>query len=295
MKKSLIALTICSLSLVVLAPLEAGADQCSASKVIEQTFDAAAFKQLDLKALAGELEVTAARDNEIHFWARACASSPEYLDMMDLDVVRSEDTLKLAAIIPWHQDDFDPMYATMDIELSLPEDMPIRIKDSSGNMLVEGVAVTKIEDSSGDIRVEDGRADLVVRDSSGDVSVSGLSGSVRVSDSSGDIILRDIQKNVEIPGDSSGSIDIRRVSGSVRVDSDGSGDIEIDDVGQDVAIGSDGSGDIDIEDVRGRVSIEADGSGSISVGEVAGSFEVHNKGTGKIRAFKVEGEINIPN
>jgi hypothetical protein len=295
MKKPLLALVFCAMSIMVLAPLEAGASQCEESKIIDRTFDASDFSALELKALAGYLEVTPSTGSEIHFWARACTSDQEYLDMMDLDVIETQDQLKLAAIIPWHQEDFEPRYASMDIELSLPANLPLRVKDSSGDMLIEGVSVTKIEDSSGEIRVTGGLTDLVIRDSSGDINVSELTGSVRVSDSSGDIRLRNIEQDVEIPGDSSGSIDIRRVKGSVRVDSDGSGDIEIDDVGMDVSIGSDGSGDIEIEDVRGRVVIQADGSGSISVGEVAGSFDVHNKGAGRIRTFKIDGEINIPN
>lgn len=283
------------LSLFLMAcSLPAMAGYCTQTKTIEYDFTAADFAEMELKALAGELEVTASDDEQVHFWGKVCTDEETHLDMIDLDILKSDGKLKLVAIIPYHQKDFDPNFATMDIELSLPATLPLRLRDSSGDMTVTGVSVISIEDSSGNIRVRDGKSDISLRDSSGQIYVRGVEGSVTVSDSSGDIDLNNISGDVFIPGDSSGDVEVSRVSGTVNIDRDGSGDIDINDVGKDVLIGSDGSGDINIEDVKGMVRIDADGSGSVSIEEVAGNFELGNKGEGDIRTADIAGTIDTP-
>jgi hypothetical protein len=280
--------------LFALQTLPAFADYCLESKIIEHEFNAADFKEVELKALAGDLEVTSGDAGTIRFWGKVCTDTERHLNMIDLDILKENGKLTLIAVIPYHQDDFDPSIALLDIELTLPSEMPLRLRDSSGDMTVSDVSVTSIEDSSGDIRVRNGRADLSVRDSSGQIYVRGVSGSVKVSDSSGDIDINNVDGDVEIPGDSSGDVEISDVKGTVIVARDGSGDIDIEHVGKDVLIGSDGSGDISIEDVKGMVRIEADGSGSVRVDDVAGDFELSNKGDGEIRTSDIAGRINTP-
>ena len=270
------------------------ADYCAESKIIERDFDASAFNQLEVKALAGDLEITPSTDDKIRFWGKVCTDEKHYLDMIDLKVVKSDGNLTLTTIIPYHRDDFDPGYATMDIELSIPVALPTRLRDSSGDILVKGVSVMEIDDSSGDIRVFNGKTNLSIRDSSGHILIRGLTGDVTITDSSGHIDLFDIEGSVAIPGDSSGDIDIKNVTGAVGIDRDGSGDIDIGVIGQDVIIGRDGSGDIKIKEVRGMVRIGADGSGSISVGDVAGNLTLGYKGSGDVSTYRIEGEIDLP-
>lgn len=275
-------------------PMTAVADYCNESKIIEQAFDGAGITLVELKALAGYLEVNPSRNDKITFWGRVCTDNETHLDMIDLDARTEGNTLQLTVVIPYYQEDFDPHYATMDIEFAVPANIKTRIRDSSGDMTVEGISVSSIEDSSGNIRVTDGKSDLSIRDSSGGITVRGLTGDVTVSDSSGDINLRGIEGDVDIPGDSSGDIDLNKVSGSINIDRDGSGDITIENVGKDVLIGSDGSGDIDIEEVEGMVRIEADGSGDVAVTSIAGSFELKSKGNGGIRTHDIDGSIDTP-
>jgi hypothetical protein len=282
------------LLLLSLASPLALAQWCGESKTIEHQFDPSIFTEVELKALAGELEVTAGASDEIHFWGKVCTDTIAHLDMIDLDILQSEQKLTLAVIIPYHQDAFDPDYASMDIELRLPATLALKLRDSSGDMLIDGVYVTSIEDSSGDMKVIDGLAELSVRDSSGRIQIHSHHNDVTISDSSGDIELKGIQGNVTIPGDSSGDIDIDDVLGTLRIERDGSGGIGIDTVGGDVIIGLDGSGDIDIESVGGKVSIGSDGSGTISVSDVDGDLEVLNKGSGDIRTHSITGNVDTP-
>ena len=285
-------ITLAIISVILSACVRA--DYCAESKIIERDFDASAFNELKIRALAGELEITPSTDDKIRFWGKVCTDEKQYLDMIDLNVVKSDSNLTLSTIIPYHLDDFDPGYATMDIELSIPVGLPTRLRDSSGNILVEGVSVMQIDDSSGDIRVFNGKTNLTIRDSSGQILIRGLTGDVKITDSSGNIDLFDIQGSVSIPGDSSGDIDIKNVTGAVEIDRDSSGDIDIGVVGQDVIIGRDGSGDIEIKEVRGMVRIGADGSGRIFVGDVAGNLTLDHKGSGDISTYRIEGEIDLP-
>ena len=278
--------------LLLLISSSVNAFLCSETKIIEHTFAADDYSEVELKALAGELEVSCTDDSEIYFRGEVCTDNTHHLDMIDVDLIKKDGKLTIVAIIPYHQDDFDPSYASMDIELRLPKTLPVHLRDSSGDMQVENASVRSINDSSGDIRVLNGMSELSLRDSSGNMLVRGLIGNVIVSDSSGDIDLRRITGDVNIDGDSSGNIDVKDVHGSVTVNRDSSGDIES--VTEDVLIGSDGSGDITIEEVSGGVRIEADGSGGIEVGRVVGNYFVGNKGSGEINTFDIDGEIDTP-
>ena len=101
----------------------------------------------------------------------------------------------------------------------MPAALPVEVTDSSGDMTLDGVRVTRVTDSSGDILARGLPGDVEIEDSSGDISVRSRRGPVRISDSSGDIVVRGA-RDVLIPRDSSGDIRIEQVSGSVRIDQD---------------------------------------------------------------------------
>ncbi|MDA0978987.1 MAG: hypothetical protein O3B72_10535 [Proteobacteria bacterium] len=52
------------------------ADNCRLTKTIEKRFDADQFTEVELRALAGELEVTASADDQIHFWGQGLYRQP---------------------------------------------------------------------------------------------------------------------------------------------------------------------------------------------------------------------------
>ncbi|MBO6555215.1 MAG: hypothetical protein JJ934_01380 [Pseudomonadales bacterium] len=270
------------------------ADYCAESKIIEHQLAPKDLAELQMQALAGSLEITASEDDQLHFWGKACTSEPKYLERMDVIVSEEADRLIFQTIIPHHRDDFDPSYASIDIELQVPGSLAVRVEDSSGDTLIEDVRVLSVDDSSGDIRLINTTSDLAIRDSSGKISVREHAGGIRIYDSSGPIDLRDVQGDITIPADSSGDIKIDQVQGHVTIESDGSGDIDIENITGDVLVGSDGSGDIDVESVSGSIEISSDGSGSIDVAEIAGSFKVVNKGSGQILHRGVDGEIDVP-
>ena len=286
--------------ILVLALITAGisapsfAEQCAAGKTIDEEYPSAGISMLKINALAGYLEISATESTEVSFTGHACSDEDEWLNRITLDVERQGETLILTVMIPYDDDDFDARYAYMDVDLALPANIPLEVKDSSGDITIDDVSATRVDDSSGNIRIYHNQSSLKVRDSSGDILVRDLKGDVEVSDSSGDIDIRQIVGSVQIPRDSSGGIDIETVTGEVTIGSDGSGNIEISDVDADVEVGSDGAGSIKIRDVKGGVLIGSDGSGGVTVTNISGDLLIIAKGSGDVQTRGVEGEISLP-
>lgn len=289
MRTSIPAAALLSLACVISTSASAS---CRYEKQLDHVFPASAFDSVTINALAGRLDVTGTTDDEIVFRGTACSSEQEALDRIELDIQDASKDLEITVVIPYREFDFDPRYAHMDVEVSLPRDLAIALRDSSGDIQVRDAAVTSIDDSSGSIRVTNGRTSLNVEDSSGEIDIRDLSGDLEITDSSGGISVRDVKGNVMIPRDSSGDIEVERVSGTVTVERDGSGEIQIERVENSVTVGSDGSGDIDVSDVKGNVNIGRDGSGSVNVSRVTGDFEIEAKGSGDVRVRDVDGKVS---
>lgn len=269
---------------------------CKYSNDLSEAIDGKGIDRVKLNALAGDLVVIGMSDGTgITVDALACSDTERHLELMALDIERDGSSLTITVIIPqsikwgWNTE-----YAYVDLEVSLPDSTPIEIRDSSGDMDLSSVSVTSIDDSSGRIKLRNGRSDLVLDDSSGDIVIRQLNGNISLSDSSGNIHLRDIKGEVRIRRDSSGEIEISRVEKDVEIVSDGSGSIDIDQVGGNVTVGNDGSGSILISNVTGNVRIGIDGSGNIRVADVGGDFSVEAKGSGLIRSKRIKGEVSIP-
>ena len=156
----------------------------------------------------------------------------------------------------------------IDVTVTVPSELLLRVKDKSGNMSIKGmdsdISVTdgsgdiKIYDIAGNVKLKDGSGktaintiggDLDIRDGSGDIKIDGVSGSVSVDDGSGDIRIASVEGNLDVD-DSSGDVEVYTVSGEVTM-RDSSGDIMVD-TADAFSLISDGSGDVEIRNVRNR-------------------------------------------
>ena len=292
MKRTLTTLLLGPLLIACVLP--SYASRCEESKQINHRISAEQLTRLKVNALAGSLDIEGSDGEEIVVQAYACADEKEYLDQMTIDIDESDNELNLTVMIPYHKDGWYADYAYMDIQITVPERLATEIKDSSGDLEVEGANITLVDDSSGNIRLSDLTGNLRIRDSSGDVSIRSLKGDINITDSSGLLDIRDIEGNVYIPQDSSGDIEIDTVSGIVSIERDGSGSIEIENVVKDVRINSDGSGDIRVSDVDGSVKIGSDGSGNVRVNRVEGDFVLEAKGSGEVRNSDIKGKVYLP-
>jgi DUF4097 and DUF4098 domain-containing protein YvlB len=214
------------------------------------TLPSEGLKVLSIDCGAGRLDVTGAEGLQgIEVRAVIDAERTEAAKMDDfikdhikLSLEKRGDRAVLLARIEEHWGFVIGGSARIDLMVRVPKNLALEIDDSSGEMVVEDIG-----------------GDVVIDDSSGEIRVARLGGRLDIDDSSGDIDVREVAGDIAID-DGSGDIDVLKVGGSIKVD-DGSGDITIDGVGGDVLIEDSGSGDVRIDNVKGRVirhDIDAD-------------------------------------
>jgi DUF4097 and DUF4098 domain-containing protein YvlB len=243
---------------LLLIPASLQAWECEHSKDISQTLDLSKSEKLIVKAAAGDLEVRGVADSDTAvIRGKVCASEEEWLAESTVETSNGT-TAEIIVALPDTGSSWSVMgqkYVYLDLELDVPNGLPLEVSDSSGDVVIYGVGELSIRDSSGDINIEDS------------------SGPLSVSDSSGDIEIADIEQDVTIESDSSGNIRGRDIGGTVRVVSDSSGDISFRDVGKDFIVERDSSGDISANRVRGDFKVMRDGSGDIDARNVDGVVE----------------------
>ena len=217
-----------------LLPASAAAQDYDAPRTA--TVNASGATLLRIDARAGGLRVTGRPElTEVRIRGTARASDRGLLEEIRLEAQREGNEVTVRVVIPenrgrdWNWNNY---HAMLDLVIETPAALPVDIDDTSGDMTVENVAGRiRIDDNSGNIRVRDAGSDVVVRDNSGGIDIQGVKGSVDIEeDSSGEIEVYDVTGSVHIGRDSSGSIDVSRVGGDFVVERDGSGSIDYDGV-----------------------------------------------------------------
>lgn len=267
---------------LALAPLTALADDCDHAAERTLDIDAAGISTLHFDASAGELDIRAVPGlARIEVRGRACHSDEEGLAGIQLVQERTGADVRVSAVIPdpgSRSGLFGNSHAYMDLRVRMPDAIRLVLRDSSGELRVEGL-----------------RAGLDLTDSSGDIELHDIGGGVEVADSSGDIDARTIEGDFTVRSDSSGDIDIAGVEGNVRVRDDSSGDIDIRDVTGDAEVGRDSSGSITFDTIGGSTKVGADGSGDIRASKVRGDFTVERKANAdSIHHRDVGGRVSLP-
>lgn len=167
-------------------------------------------------ALAGSLRIEGRRGlTEARAHGTASTAYPHDLGDVRLVVERHDDTVYVKTVF---SDSNQSGHQSLDLVVEVPAEVPLDVRDGSGDTDIRGV---------GDISIHDG---------SGDLRVSAVDGLVRI-------------------WDGSGEIRASRVRGDVEVLQDGSGAIDVDDIGGDFLVDRKGSGAIHFADVRGRLRL----------------------------------------
>jgi DUF4097 and DUF4098 domain-containing protein YvlB len=259
-------------------PALAWGDDCKFRAERTGNADAAGIHKVVIHTGAGDLKVNGhGGATRIEARGIACAGKQQLLDATQVNVRREGDVVYVETAIP--QDEGkgswgNSAYAYLDLEIALPDNVPVEAIDSSGDAAFEQLAALNLTDSSGDLKLRNIAGALTLTDSSGDLSIDGA-GSVKLSDSSGDIQISRVRGDVEVLVDSSGDMRITAVDGSVTVQQDTSGNIHV-------------------EQVKGSVTVNADTSGDIYAGHVGGDFTVRQDSSGKIEHGDVGGKISLP-
>ncbi len=230
---------------------------CRYDKDIDFVVDAAQARSLLVDVGAGELIVRGDdASSEVRVSARACAGSESALNGLDVGQRRNGDEIEV-----YTEFDLDDSWfswwrsnrARIDIEMTVPAALALRVDDSSGETNVSGVASLEVNDGAGSIRISDIAGDVSIDDGSGSIRVSNIAGLVTVEDGSGSLRIEESDA-VRIIDDGSGSIHIADISQDVRIDDDGSGSIVVRNVGGDVQILDSGSGGVTVDNVEGSYS-----------------------------------------
>jgi len=230
---------------------------CKYSAQRSASIDATGAERVEILARAGDLAVHPASGATLTGSGKACVSKQEYLAQTQLHVKRDGNVIRVWVEAPESFTGFGLFYASLDLTVNVPANLAVTITDSSGDVQVDGVKVTRIDDSSGDVVATNLLGDVEISDSSGDVRVEKVSGSVKISDSSGDVVVHGATA-VYVGSDSSGDIEIEHVAGDVKIDNDSSGDITVRDVGHNLTLVADASGEVNVSNVRGVVSLPKD-------------------------------------
>ena len=252
-------LTLCSLVILTAVPVFA---DCDLTANRQASLSAAGAARVKVIARAGSLRVEGAGGQAVNATGVACATSKALLERTTLSVTREGDTIIVEAITPDADEHFiESMfgindYARLDMKVVLPQNLPVYVKDGSGETVIRNVASLQLTDGSGEAHIRDVAGPVTVKDGSGELTIHGARGPVKITD--------------------------------------GSGSIELSDIGSDVTIEADGSGSIEARDIRGGFMVELDGSGSIAANGIAGDFQVRHDGSGGIEFHNVRGRVRIP-
>ena len=252
--------------LALLAALAAGGAQawdCEFEKDIEASLSLSDSERLVVSAAAGDLEIVGRTGTtEARVRGKLCASKEEWLEQAELITEGGRDA-RITVSLPDSGNGWSwtgSRYVYMDLEIEVPPTIALEIRDSSGDVDIDGTGAVILEDSSGDIDIENVTGDVVLEDSSGDIDLLAITGDVTVRQ------------------DSSGDIDGRRIEGSVRVEKDSSGDIRFEQVRDDFVVERDSSGDIVADTIGGDFRVIKDGSGEIRSRDVSGAVEIPDQG-----------------
>jgi hypothetical protein len=245
---------------LLLVPAVAMADHpCEFHAERKLDLDLNGVRSVQIDVRSHELHVAAAPDaHGFSLTGRACASDQKTLESLVVTQERQGDRLivSLGSSSHFNMNFLHSQYADLDVQVSLPAQMPLQVDVGSGEAEVRGA--TSLESTVG----------------SGNVNVYDLAGSFHGRVGSGDIHAERV--------------------GSVVMESIGSGDFKASDIHGDAKFGSVGSGDVDLTKIGGNVTVDTIGSGNLRVDGVHGNLVVQTKGSGDVDHRNVSGSVNLP-
>ncbi len=244
------------LVLLTLPGLASAADNCQFHANRNLSLNLAGVRSVVIETGPYDFHVKAG--NTARAEGRACASSQETLDRLQLTQRRDGDRLIIGTGSErnhwsWGRND----YSSLDVNITLPGTMPLDMNVGSGDGDVSGIAHVDGSVGSGDLTVRSADR-LEARIGSGDIKAQDIGQLELDAVGSGDFEASNIRGDVRIGSIGSGGVDLRKVGGSVDARTIGSGDLSVATVGGGLHVSHVGSGSVDHSDVKGRVDIPSD-------------------------------------
>jgi hypothetical protein len=187
---------------------------------------------------------------------KACASSQDVLDRLEVTQHREGDTLMVELTDDrrggWS---FGSNYSDLKVDATVPANIPVTVNVGSGEAKARGLASLDSSVGSGEFEVHDIKGAFNSTVGSGQLKI----------DNTGPV-------NVSTVG--SGSFTASGVNGGVHIATVGSGEAKLRDITGDVTVGTVGSGEIDVDGVKGNLTVNTKGSGDVSQHGVTGKVDV---------------------
>ena len=258
MHRVFLSLPVLALAIAIAAPAIAAEDNCKHTEPRQLDLDIGDAKAVVFDVASHDLKLVARSGNHHGLRGRACASDAKLLPQLSVTQRREGDKLVVLLRREGRSQSifFSKNYAYLELDGSVPDNMPVQLKVGSGDAEVRGAAIVSADVGSGDVEVD------------GAGSLKGIS------IGSGDAQARHVRGPVSIGTIGSGDFDLEDGQGRVEIESIGSGDAELSRIGGDVVIGSVGSGNVGAREVRGGLSVRSVGSGSIDHSGVAGTVSL---------------------
>ena len=244
---------ICSLTLLNACVIHVGANEPAHIQNRQLQLNANNLQQLVAETEAGDLHIIGEKGREqIEVEARI---NFDNIDQLELTL---EAKGNAAVLVARNKEQVSFGYvdnASVDLVVRVPERFALKLEDGSGDTRVEGLTGDLlIADGSGNLQVSGGRQ-VTIEDGSGNLSLAQTSGNVSIDDGSGDISASQIGGTLTLT-DGSGDVEINQVKGTVTIE-DGSGDIRVAQAGG-LTVDDDGSGELSYQQISGRITVPDD-------------------------------------
>ncbi|MFC0050318.1 DUF4097 family beta strand repeat-containing protein [Rheinheimera tilapiae] len=244
---------ICSLTLLNACVIHVGANEPANIQNRQLQLNANNLQQLVAETEAGDLHVIGEKGREqIEVEARI---NFDNIDQLELTL---EAKGNAAVLVARNKEQVSFGYvdnASIDLVVRVPERFALKLEDGSGDTRVEGLTGDLlIADGSGNLQVSGGRQ-VTIEDGSGNLSLAQTTGNVSIDDGSGDIRASQIGGTLTLT-DGSGDVEISQVQGTVTIE-DGSGDIRVAQAGG-LTVDDDGSGELSYQQISGRITVPDD-------------------------------------
>ncbi len=244
---------ICSLTLLNACVIHVGANEPANIQNRQLQLNANNLQQLVAETEAGDLHIIGEKGREqIEVEARI---NFDNIDQLELTL---EAKGNAAVLVARNKEQVSFGYvdnASIDLVVRVPERFALKLEDGSGDTRVEGLTGDLlIADGSGNLQVSGGRQ-VTIEDGSGNLSLAQTTGNVSIDDGSGDIRASQIGGTLTLT-DGSGDVEISQVQGTVTIE-DGSGDIRVAQAGG-LTVDDDGSGELSYQQISGRITVPDD-------------------------------------
>ncbi|WP_426688953.1 DUF4097 family beta strand repeat-containing protein [Rhodanobacter ginsengiterrae] len=248
---------------LLLAPIACfAASPCKYQAPRNLQLDLAGVHGIQIDVHSQDLHLTGSDSGKgLSLTGRACASSQAVLDKLQVSQRREGDQLliDIGGDGGFNFNLFgDSSYASLEVTMQLPTDLPVTLRVGSGDADVSGVQQLEASVGSGDLHVRQLPGKLAVSVGSGDIDATDIGSLDLGSVGSGDFKAKGIKGDARVGSIGSGDVTLGRVGGSVQADTLGSGDLDVSDVAGDFSLGAKGSGDVNHAGVKGKVSVPRD-------------------------------------